>query len=321
MKLNRGFHCCICLLLIGCASTPQNDRLAAAVEPKSDSEITQPPVTKAKPNVHDILKLGSDSTEASVVAILGPPDAKEGAGVDYWAYKLDEDRQIWFHFVAKPPFLVRGAWIHYRDGVRELRFSRSDALAAANGPTTNQPSKRKEKRNLDDIKLTPDLTTTQVVSAWGPPDSREGSGIDYWAYKLDQDRTVWLTFTLEDPPRLNWALLFYRSGVCVHIFSKTDRPIAASASQPAKGGEKRKLDFMKLAPDLTRAQIAANWGPPDETRSPAVEYWKYKMDDDRELRLAFSTHSPHLLAKASIHFREGGGNTFYSRENNEEPDP
>jgi len=54
-------------------------------------------------------------------------------------------------------------------------------------------------RKLSDITLTPELTQEQVTEIWGEPETHRGSGVDYLAYKLEDDRELRLSF-LPNPP-------------------------------------------------------------------------------------------------------------------------
>src|SRR5262249_41911440 len=47
-------------------------------------------------------------------------------------------------------------------------------------------------RRLSDIALTTNLTEAQVYTVWGEPDRREGSGIDYQVYQLEDGRELWI---------------------------------------------------------------------------------------------------------------------------------
>jgi hypothetical protein len=70
-------------------------------------------------------------------------------------------------------------------------------------------SNNANKRRLNDLKFSADLTQEQVEAVWGAPDGHRGSGIDYFEYTLDDGSEVWLAYFNGVPPRkLMGALRF-----------------------------------------------------------------------------------------------------------------
>ena len=77
------------------------------------------------------------------------------------------------------------------------------------------------KRKLSDIQLDDTVTREQVTKIWGPPDNRLGSGIDYWAYSLQNGEAVWFTFMPDPPFHLVGAILVSpKTGSRTRLFGK-----------------------------------------------------------------------------------------------------
>jgi hypothetical protein len=61
-------------------------------------------------------------------------------------------------------------------------------------------SNNANKRRLNDLKFSADLTQEQVEAVWGSPDGHRGSGIDYFEYTLQDGSEVWLAYLNGVPP-------------------------------------------------------------------------------------------------------------------------
>jgi hypothetical protein len=66
------------------------------------------------------------------------------------------------------------------------------------GPSAPVVARQAGRHRLD-LELLKPLTVRKVCAAWGPADAARGSGIGYWAYKMDDGSEVWIahgvTFT------------------------------------------------------------------------------------------------------------------------------
>lgn len=62
----------------------------------------------------------------------------------------------------------------------------------------------------------------------------------------------------------------------------------------------RALTEIKLTGDLTREQVAALWGPPDDFRGSGVDYLEYHLSDGNELWLEFFPEPPYRLRHALL---------------------
>jgi hypothetical protein len=79
----------------------------------------------------------------------------------------------------------------------------------SNSKSDYSPSNNANKRSLNDLKFSADLTQEQVEAGWGDPDGHRGSGIDYFEYALEDGSEVWLAYLNGVPPRkLMGALRF-----------------------------------------------------------------------------------------------------------------
>ena len=87
--------------------------------------------------------------------------------------------------------------------------------------TSNTSSQNASKRKISDFHFSRALTRAEVTKLWGAPDERPGSGVDYWAYMLEDGRAVWLEFVPEPPFKLNRAILMSpNTGERRNIFEK-----------------------------------------------------------------------------------------------------
>lgn len=63
------------------------------------------------------------------------------------------------------------------------------------------------KRKLTDVTFTAEMTRENLAAVWGPPDGPRGSGVEYYAYAMENGDEVWVVFSSEPPHRLTGALL------------------------------------------------------------------------------------------------------------------
>lgn len=67
------------------------------------------------------------------------------------------------------------------------------------------------KLQLNEIKLSVQLTKEQIFAQWGSPNAIEGSGVEYWVYNLEDERLLWLLFASQSPQPLLKAIIFLDS--------------------------------------------------------------------------------------------------------------
>jgi hypothetical protein len=144
--------------------------------------------TKKARRLEDI-KLSAELRRDQVFALWGSPEGPRGSGFAYMAYILEDGQELWLAFCREVPEVPDRL-------LSALLFS----------PTTGEHKALFPKpRRFNDIKLSTDLTEQQVLSVWGQPDRRPGSGHDYKAYTLEDGHELHLLYFHDG--RLMGALL------------------------------------------------------------------------------------------------------------------
>lgn len=96
----------------------------------------------------------------------------------------------------------------------------SQSIEVESAPSTRPSAPTTRARNLNDLKLGPELTRDQVIAVWGPPDGDRGFGMPYEAYTMAQGQEVWFVFSATPPRNLIGAALVGPDGQHKVLFAR-----------------------------------------------------------------------------------------------------
>lgn len=181
--MKYGLFVCICALLAltACRENSSNRIKRAA----ADRKITD---------------LNYTNTEAQIITAWGPPDAyADYAGTNnFFRVYCVADHEEWIAFKTEPPHqIIVFLWMP---------------------PAANVIPERRT-RKLSDLTITNGIMYEQVTAVWGRPDYFPPTGIEYYAYLLENGQEVWFEFDVTHPPYRSLGAIFFdpKKGTSKHL--------------------------------------------------------------------------------------------------------
>lgn len=146
--------------------------------PKSVS-VSAPSSGSPQPSIDDI-RLTPETTRDEIVATWGNA-VHFGPALEMESYSLVTGEYLWLSYDLGTP----------------RRLTRAVLVSMSAFPETTMLLNRIEStknRRRGQLDFGEPITANDVYSAWGPPDSVIGSGLEYWVYQLADGEDVRLLF-------------------------------------------------------------------------------------------------------------------------------
>jgi hypothetical protein len=139
-------------------------------------------------------------------------------------------------------------------------------------------------RKITDFDYT-NLTESQVIAAWGPPDAYTdyaGTNDFFCVYDVGK-KEQWMAFKTEPPHALIVVMWM------------------PSAAKVVPKRRTRKLSDLTITNGITYEQVTAVWGRPDCFPPTGIEYFSYQLDQGQAVWFEFDTvHPPYPAIIATL---------------------